>query len=89
METNNQNQITRWAQERIGFNHGNQTYTDWELLTACKILVLSNTSYDPLKYEYGIPRSNFKRYLAKICPPLQCRNAQHVHQILKKGDVLR
>ena len=30
-----------------------------------------------------------KRYLAKISQPLQCRNAQHVHEKLKKGEVLR
>ena len=33
--TNNQNYITRWAQERLGLNHGNHPYTYWELLTAC------------------------------------------------------
>ena len=88
-ETNNPNQITRWAQERLGLSRGNQTYTDWELLTACKIRVLSNTSYAHLKSEYGIPHSTLKRYLAKICPSLQCRNAQHLHQMLKKGEVLR
>ena len=64
-ETNNPNQITRWAQERLGLRHGNQTYTDWELLTACKIRVLSNTSYAHLKSEYGIPHSTLKRYLEK------------------------
>ena len=89
MDTNNQNQITRWAQEQLGLNHRNQTYTDWELLTACKPWVLLNTSYAHLKSEYGIPHSTLKRYLAKICRPLQCRNAQHVHQKLKKGEVLR
>ena len=45
VDTNNQHQITRWAQERLGLNHDNQTYTDWELLTACNIRVLSNTYY--------------------------------------------
>ena len=65
METNNQNHITRWAQERLGLMHGNQTYTDWELFTACNIRVLSNTSYAHLKSEYGIPHSNLKRYLEK------------------------
>ena len=29
-----------------------------------------------------------KRYLEKICPPLQCRNLQHVHQMLKMREVL-
>ena len=28
-------------------------------------------------------------YLTKICEPLKCRNAQHVHEKLKKGEVLR
>ena len=65
VDTKNQNQITRWAQERLGLNHGNQTYTDWELFTACKIRVLSNTSYAHLKYQYGIPHSTLKRYLEK------------------------
>ena len=65
-DTNNNNKITIWAQERLGLNHGNQTYTDWELLTACKIQVLSNTSYAHLKYEYGIPHSTLKPYLKKI-----------------------
>ena len=37
VETSNQNHITRWAQEQLGLNHGNHTYTDWEMLTACKI----------------------------------------------------
>ena len=69
--------------------HSNQPYTDWELLNACKIRVLSNTYYAQLKYEYGIPHSTLKRYLEKICPPLKCINAQHVHQMLKKGEVLR
>ena len=65
METNNQNQITRWAQEQLGLNHVSQTYTDWELLTACKIQVLLNTSYAHLKSEYVIPHSTLKRYLEK------------------------
>ena len=37
--------------------------------------VLSNTSYDLLKYEYVIPKSTLKYYLEKVCPPLQCINA--------------
>ena len=56
-------------------------------MTAYQIWVLSNASYDQLKYKYGIPKSTMKRYLENICPPLQCRNTQHVHQILKKGEV--
>ena len=89
MGTNNQNQITRWAQERLGLNHRNRPYTDWELFTAYNIRVLSNTYDAKLKSEYGIPNSTLKRYLAKVCPPLQCRNAQHVNKMLKKGEVLR
>ena len=65
VDNNNQNQITILAQERLGLNHSNQTYTDWELLTACQIRVLSNTSFAQLKYEYGIPHSTLKRYLEK------------------------
>ena len=56
-------------------------------MTACQIRVLSNESYDHFKYEHGIPKSTLKRYLEKVCPPLQCRNAQHLHQMLKKGEV--
>ena len=89
VDTNNQNQITRWSQEWLDLNHSNQLYTDWEILTACQIRVLSNKSCYQLKPEYGIPRSTLKRYLAKICPPLQCRNAQHIHQMLNRGEVLR
>ena len=89
VDTNNQHQITRWAQEQLGLNHHYQTYTDWELLTACKIWVLLNISYAHLQSEYRIPHSTLKRYLKKICSPLQCRNAQHVHQMLKMGEVLR
>ena len=89
MDTDNQHQITRWSQEQLGLNHCYQTYTDWELLTACKLRVLSNTSYAHLTSEYGIPHSTLKRYLAKIYQPLQCRNAQHAHEKLKKGEVLR
>ena len=33
VDTNNQNHITRWAQERLGLNHSNQPYTNWEMLT--------------------------------------------------------
>ena len=89
MDTNNQNQITIWTQERLGLNHSNQPFTDWDMLTVCHIWVLSNTYYAQLKSEYGIPNSTLKRYLAKVCPPLQCRNAQHLHQMLKKVEVLR
>ena len=88
VDTKNQRQITIWAQERLGLNHNYQPYTDWELLTECQIQVLSNTSYAQLKSEYRIPHSTLKRYLEKICPPLKCRNAQHIHQMLKKGEVL-
>ena len=28
-------------------------------------------------------------YLAKICEPLKCRDVQHVHEKVKKGEVLR
>ena len=70
-------------------NHSKHPYTNWELLTACHIRILLNTYYAQLKSEYGIPNSTLKRYLEKICPPLKCRNAQHVHQMLKKGEVLR
>ena len=58
-------------------------------MTACHIRILLNASYDQLKPEYGIPRSKLKCYLSKICPPLQCRNVQHVHQMLKRGEVSR
>ena len=37
VDTTNQNQITRYAQERLDVNHINQPYTDRELLTACQI----------------------------------------------------
>ena len=89
MDTNNQHQITRWSQEQIGLNHRYQTYTDWELLTACKLRVLYNTSHANFTSEYVIPDSTLKRYLAKICRPLQCRNAQHVHEKFKKGEVIK
>ena len=65
VDTNNNNQITRWDQERLYLNHSNQPYTDWEMLTACQILVLSNTFDDNLKYEYRITKSTLKRYLKK------------------------
>ena len=48
-----------------------------------------NTLYAQLKSEYSILNSTLKRYLESLCPPLQCRNAQHVHQMFKKGEVLR
>ena len=35
VDTNTQNHITRWAQQRLGLNHINRPYTDWEMLTAC------------------------------------------------------
>ena len=89
VDTNNQNKITRWDQEQLGLNHGNQPYINWDLLTSFHIQLLCNKSYDQLKSEYGIPKSTMKRYLAKICPPLQCRNAHHLHQMLKKGEVSR
>ena len=72
-----------------GFEPYNQPFTDWELFTTCQIWVLSNISYAQFKSEYGITNSKLKSFLAKVCPPLQCRNAQHVHQMLKKGEVLR
>ena len=61
VDTNNQNQITRWAQEQLDVNHSNQPYTNWGLLTACQIRVLSNTSYDQLKSEYGISKIRTSR----------------------------
>ena len=88
VDTKNKNQITSWAQERLDFNHSNQPYTNWELMNACQIRVLSNASYDKLKSEYGIPKSTLKGYIEKICPPLQCINAQHVHKILKRREML-
>ena len=88
VDTNNQHQITRWAQKQLGLNHRYQTYTEWDLSTACKLRVLTNTSYAHLTSEYGITHSTLKRYLEKICRPLQCRNAQHVHEKLKKGEAL-
>ena len=42
VDTNSQNQITRWTQKRLDVNHSNQPYTDWGLLTACQIWVLLN-----------------------------------------------
>ena len=56
-------------------------------MTACQIRVLSNASHDQVKYEYGIPKSTIKCYLEKICPPLQYRNAQHPHKMMKRGEV--
>ena len=80
VDTNNQHQITRWAQKELGLNQRNQKYTEWELSTACKHRVLTNTSYAHLTSEYGIPHSTLKMYLTKICEPLKCRDAQHVHE---------
>ena len=76
VDTNDQNQITRWAQERLGLNHINRPYNNWDLLTACQIRVLCNTFYDQLKYEYVIPKSTLKHYLEKLSLPLKFRNAQ-------------
>ena len=45
VNTNNHNQIKIWSQEQLGLNHGNQPYIDWEMLNACQIWVLCNTSY--------------------------------------------
>ena len=89
VDTNNHNHITRWAQERLSLNHSNQPYTNWELLTTCQIWVLCNTYYDKLKSYNGITKSTLKRYLSKVCPPLQYRNAQHASQTLKKEEVPR
>ena len=87
VDTNNQNQITRWAQELLDMNHSNHLYTNWELMTACQIRVLSNASYDQLKSDYVITKSTLKRYLVKICRPIQWRNVQYVHKIFKRGEV--
>ena len=65
VDTNNPNQITRWAQEQLDANHSNQPYTDSELLTAFQIPVLSNTYHDQLKSEYRITKSTLKLYLEK------------------------
>ena len=89
VDTNNQNQITRWYQERLGLNHSNQPYTDWYLLTEFQIRVLCNTFYAQLKSEYVITKSTLKLYLEKFCSPLQCKNLQHLHQMLKKVEVSR
>ena len=35
-----------------------------------------------------LQQSTLKCYLEKIYPPLQCRNAQHVYQMFKRGEVL-
>ena len=89
VDTNNQNHITRWYQERIDVNHSNQPYIDLEMLTVSHIWVLLNTSNYQLKSEYAIPKSTLKHYLENIYPQIQCRNAQHVHKMLKRGEVSR
>ena len=58
-------------------------------MTACQIRILLHASYDELKYEYGIPNTTLKLYITKTCQQLWCRNAQHIHQMLKRGEVLR
>ena len=65
VDTNNQNHITRWSQERIDVNHSNQPYIDLEMLTVSHIWVLPNTSNYQLKSEYAIPKSTLKHYLEK------------------------
>ena len=65
VDTNNQNHITRWYQERIDVNHSNQPYIDLELLTVCQIWVLPNTYNYHLNSEYAIPKSTLKHYLEK------------------------
>ena len=59
VDTNNPHQITRWAQKELGLNQRNQTYTEWELSTACKHQVLTNASYAHLTSEYEITHSTF------------------------------
>ena len=49
VDTNNQNQITGWSQERLNLNHCNHQYTNWDLMTAWQIQVLLNATYDKLK----------------------------------------
>ena len=41
VDTNNQNQITRWYQKQLYLNHSNHRYNYWEMLTSCQIQVLA------------------------------------------------
>ena len=49
VDNNNQNQITSWSQEQLELNNSNQLYTDWELMMAFNIRVLSSAPSDQLK----------------------------------------
>ena len=83
----NQIQITRWAKDRLSVNHGSESYTDWEVMTACGVRLLLNSSYKYLKSEYGILSSTTTSHLGNICHPLKCINMMHLQQRANTGEV--
>ena len=67
--------------------HDNQSYTYWDLTTACLARLLINAYYESMKSEYGIPRSAIKSNMRKIFHPLQCRNMSQLHKMMKTVEV--
>ena len=74
VESINQIQITKWSKDRLSVKHGNKSYIDWYMMTACVDKVLINASYEDMKSKYGIPRSTITGHLINICHSLKCIN---------------
>ena len=87
VESINHIQINRWAKDRLYVKHGNQSYTDWKLMTAYGVMVLLNTPYEYLKSEYGIPRSTMTSHPINIFHPMQYINSKKFKKKTKTGKV--
>ena len=83
VESDNQQHIFRWFRNNINLPLvQGQTYTEWELHQACKIIILDKSSYSDILEIFGVPKSTLTYFLNSIFLPLKCSSLKHLWGIM-------
>ena len=72
IERINQHQFSWWDCDLIQFKPGHQSYTNWEMKSACFSMIILNFSYIAIINKYVVPKSIFNKSLRRICPIFWC-----------------
>ena len=62
----NQHQIFQWESAHLQCFIGQQSYTEWELQSACKSRILLKYIYPVIFKEYEVPKSSLNKDVQKI-----------------------
>ena len=66
-----------------------QTYTEWELCQACKIIISDKSSYSEILVKFGVPKSTLTYFLKAIFPTLKSSSLKHLWYLMDVGKITK